>query len=663
MKYIATLFLAILLMPAQACAEDNAIELLEQRAWRTAIDAVADSVVQIRTVGGIERVGKTLLSQGPTTGLIVSTDGYIVSSAFNFAGHPTSILVRLASGQQLPAEIIARDKNRMLVLLKVESEAPLPVPKPTPRSEMQVGQWSIALGRTFRSDQVDVTVGILSALNRMYGRVIQTDASISASNYGGPLIDVYGRVLGVLVPMAPQSSGEDSTSELAGSQFYDSGIGFAVPLEHVNKILERWKQGDDLLPGKLGIGLQKGGAQVAPPKISAVWPESPAAKAGWKPDDLILAVDGQPVQNQAQLRFQIATRYAGETLIIKTRRGDNEAAEEQEAELTLAGELPPYQHAFLGILPSRTQKAKESPGILVEGVWPGSPANTAGLQSGDRLLSIASKNLSKTDDALKAINALHPKETVELTVKRDEEELVLSAKVSTLPENILSRSEIPPRSTGEAGEPDNGELQPLKLPDFSQETQFYLPPPKPNQSPGLLLWLVDHNTAEDQELAGDWQEICRRDHLVLLLAHPAEETGWTASDLPYLWRLTKAAKSRWSIDPRRLVIGGQKKAGQLAYALAFQRRNSFSGAFGIDAPLPRTLKIPENRPGLRLATLTVESRNSTFAPLLRRDLQSLTQAGYSASWLQRPMAAGAKEPLDPATRNALARWIDGLDRF
>ncbi len=244
-------------MPVHA-EENSNVDLLEQQAWRAAVESVSDSVVQIRLVGGLDRVGKTLLAGGPTTGLIVSEDGYLVSSAFNFAGQPTSILVRLASGQQLPAKIVARDKSRMLVLLKVEADSPLPVPEAAPENQIRVGQWSIALGRTFRSERVDVSVGIISALNRMYGRVLQTDASISAANYGGPLIDIHGRVLGVLVPMAPQAAGPASDSEVAGAEFYDSGIGFAVPLKHVLDILPQWKRGEDLLPGKLGVGLAQG---------------------------------------------------------------------------------------------------------------------------------------------------------------------------------------------------------------------------------------------------------------------------------------------------------------------------------------------------------------------------------------------------------------------
>ena len=81
---------------------------------------VADSVVQIRTIGGLEEVDRTLLASGPTTGLVISPDGWIVSSAFNFVQQPASILVTFANGEQAPAELVAKDHSRMLVLLKAQ---------------------------------------------------------------------------------------------------------------------------------------------------------------------------------------------------------------------------------------------------------------------------------------------------------------------------------------------------------------------------------------------------------------------------------------------------------------------------------------------------------------------------------------------------------------
>ena len=653
------LFIA-LLASSQVRAADSHLAEQEQQALQAATQSVASSVVQIRTVGGLDRIGKTLLSQGPTTGLIVSEDGYIVSSAFNFAGQPSSILVRLASGEQLAADLIAHDKNRMLVLLKVASQKSLPVPTPVPSDEMQVGQWAIALGRTFQAKEVGVSVGIVSALNRKYGRVIQTDANISVANYGGPLVDISGRVLGVLVPMSPQAASGEAEDELAGAEYYDSGIGFAVPLEHVLSLLERWKQGDELLPGKLGIGLASGDAHTTPPKITSVWPKSPAAVAGWKANDLITNINGTAIATQSQLRFQIMPRYAGDTVSVTIQRGD----ETIQKNVALAGKLPPYRHAFLGVLPVRSLDKKQATGALVRSIWPDSPADVAGLEAGDRITKINTKKTKTTAEALNALAGLHAEQTATFIIDRDDDEenkkLTFNIKLATLPEAILPPVDKQPIAK-EKGE--DSKLEKLKLPEFPQEAVYFLPTSENDQPLGLLLWLGNGKVENNQSLLDDWQALCRRDGLVLLIAPPKEEATWKASDLPYLKKLMRAATGRLKLDPRRTVVAGQGKAGQLAYALALKNKKSLAGVISIDAPLPRTLRLHDVSPSNRLAVLAIESRNSNFAPLIRRDSKKLREAGYPTTWQQRTPTSDSTQVIDPATRAIIARWIDGLDRY
>jgi serine protease Do len=659
---------------AEVVAAEVDLALQEQQALQAAVQSVAESVVQIRTVGGLDRVGRTFIAQGPTTGLVVSADGYIVSSAFNFAQQPTSILVQLPSGEQAPARLVARDKNRMLVLLKVDTDQPLPVPPATPTDEIRVGQWAVAVGRTFRADRVAVSVGIVSALNRMYGRVIQTDASVSVANYGGPLVDLQGRVLGILVPMSPQSAGGEG-SELAGAEFYDSGIGFAVPWEHVLGILERWQQGDDLLPGKLGVGLNRDGALFKPPEITTVWQGSPAAEAGWQPKDVIVAVDGQPVETQSQLRFLLMPRYAGDRLRVTIRRGE----ETIDSQMTLTGELAPFRHAFLGVLPMRDAPDEDAPGedapeedapdedapgVTLRSVWPQGPAARAGLQRGDRILKIGDSHLGNLDEAFEALSGLAADSSVEVVVERDKKERTLSAKLSTLPEEILSRDYLPQASSGPQEDDDQpAELKPLKLLEFVQIAQYYSPPQDESRPLGLLLWLAQGSAEEDQELADAWRADCRRDGLLLVIAHPQGEAGWSADEMEFLKTLLRTVRSRFEIDSQRSVVCGRGKAGQLAFALAFRRSNGLSGVIGIDAPLPRTFRLPANLPGHRLALLSIESKNSSFAPLIRKDIDRLREAGYPTSWLQRPNTDGAGRELEQQTRGSMARWIDGLDRF
>lgn len=656
MRIASLLLVGLASIISAAVARDYAFE---QTAIRGAVATVADSVVQINTVGGFERVGDTTLALGPTTGLIVSDDGYIVSSAFNFAQHPTSIVVSLPSGKQIPAELVARDRNRMLVLLKVETDEPLPVPSFVPEREMAVGQWSLAVGRTFQRDRVDTSLGIISALNRMHGRVVQTDANVSVANYGGPLVDIRGRVFGVLVPMSPGPGDDAAEQEVAGAEYYDSGIGFAVPLEHILSVLNRWQKSDDLLPGKLGVGLKQGSPYTEEPRIVSVWPNSPATAAGWKPEDLIVAVNGKPVSTQSQLQFFLRPRYAGDSLTISIRRGIGNDAEEFDRELTLAAELPPYRQAFLGVVPGQTKKDEKQRGILVDLVWPDSPAAKANFRAGDRLAKLGESDVNNLAAALEAMKGFQPGEEIDVTVIRDEKETQLKAKLDTLPEDILSNIDLENLKLPTGKLPDEPEV--FKLPQFPQEAK-YLAPNNTDSPRGLLLWLAA-DEKEEQALLTAWRNVCEKDGLILLVARPGSENGWQMDDLEYLDQLARNARSRFAVDSQRVVIAGRDKGGQLAYALGLRRRQEFSGIIADNAPLPRTSKVPDNTPGSSLAVLTILPKGSNFTPLVRNDVQQLQKAGFPVTLVERPSKITGDSAIDSGLQQMIARWIVGLRRF
>ena len=650
----------------------------EQQAFQAATAAVEKSVVQIRTIGGLERVEKVLLAEGPTTGLIVSPDGYIVSSAMGFAQRPASILVRLAGGEQLPARIVARDWNRMLVLLKVDSPQPLSVPEAAPTDSMRVGEWAVAVGRTFRADRVDMSVGILSALRRKHGRVVQTDANVSTANYGGPLVDLHGRVLGVLTPMSPMPAGRGDKSEVAGAEYYDSGIGFAVPLEHVHAVLPRWKEGEDLHPGLLGIGLAQGEPFVTPPKISTIWPDSPAAKAGWRPDDLIVAVDGRPVKTQSQLRSEILPHYAGDKLTVTIERDGKQI----ESELVLTDKVAAYRHPYLGILPDRTASPEKGVGVAVRSVLPETPAAKAGLQVGNRIRKIDGDKVDSITKLQKALEKHHPKEEIELTyarsnadesdVDKNENETESKADETTVRVRLAALSaEIPDRSLllpadDEAKPADPAdkpafELQPLKLPEFSQVAQVLRPKVlQENRSYGLLIWLAEPQQEALEARAEAWRPICEEAGVILVQAQPEDPTGWTSGDLEYLEKLIRSATGRLQSDPNRVTVAGFGKAGTLGYSLALRMRQTVRAVVSVDAPLPRAMELPKNQPGLRLMVLSVESKNTPFAPLLREDRNRLQESGYPvARWEIHP----TDNQLSPADRKTITRWLDAADRL
>jgi serine protease Do len=667
------------LLLATAASRAPAVDLgqQEQQAFHAAAAEVADCVVQIRTVGGLEQIGTERLAQGPTTGLILTADGYIVSSAINFAQQPASVLVRLPGGDQRPATIVGRDTNRMLVLLKVDADEPLPTPAAAPLADVRIGDWAIAVGRTYDAERVNLSVGVISAKNRMYGRCVQSDVAASAANYGGPLVDLSGRVIGVLVPMAPGPPGDGGASELAGAEFYDSGIAFAVPLEHIRGVLDRWIAEKDLNRGLLGVGMIEGSPHTTAARITAVWPGSPAAQAGWKPQDEIIAVDGQPVASQTQLRFRMTPRYAGDVLAVTLRRGEGDDAETLETRVTLAAKLEPYRHAFLGILPRRESEASPAgpgpaaPGVAVRSVWPGSPAAQLDLKPGDRITKLGDADVDNLKGALAALAAKNPGDELAVELVRGDEKLELTATLGELPTEVLDAADLPPATAdhapddagnaapANAGVPD---LKTLKIADLAQTARYYRPegagPPR-----GVLVWLSDGTEKTAQALAAAWRTACDRDRLVLVLPAPADKKGWTSDDLEFLGRVLQSAASRLGDDPTRVVIGGEGKAGQMAYAVAMKARKFVRGVAVVDAPLPRTLDLPQNSPNQRLAVLSVETLNAPLSMLIRQDLKKLAEAGFPATPVERREPPTGDGQLDATTRDTIARWIDALDLF
>lgn len=648
----------------------------EEAAMRAAVESVSDSVVQIRTIGGLETVDRTLIADGPTTGLVISVDGYVVSSAFNFVQQPASILVTFASGEQAPAELVATDHSRMIVLLKVHGVSDLAVPEMTPVDEIHVGQWAIAVGRTFRPDRANVSVGIVSALDRMFGKVIQTDADLSTANYGGPLVDVRGRVLGVAVPMAPQS-----TSEVAGVEWYDSGIGFAVPLSSLGDRLERMKQGEDQRAGLLGIGLAAGDPHDSPAELAAVLPNGPAGGAGLQKGDRVVQIDDQPIQTQSDLRFALGPRYAGDRVHVVVQRGE----ERLERDIELAGELEPFRHGFLGILPMRPaevpddktttnsddadhdedQAAEEqTPGIVVRMVYSGSAAAEAGVRSGDRILEINHTAVDSVDAAVKEMNAFVPGSKVAVQLERDGQPLDLELTSGRLPTN--APAELPPayapvdRSVSDGGEKP-AEAGDLKLPEFSQSCRVYVPPLVEAGYPvGVLVWLHAPGASQPDAVIRRWQPICDRDGLILVVPTAADTNRWERTELGYLRRVIEQVVGQYRVDRQRVVVYGRGGGGAMAHLLALSSRDVVRGVATSDAPLPRTARVPANDSARRLAVFMELAQDSSLTPNFRQSIQKYTAAGYPVTAVSLDNQQGE---LSADGRERLAQWIDTLDRL
>ena len=637
------------IVAGRAAAQDLALR--EQEAFRAAVARVAPAVVSIETIGGLDQVGEVLVGTGSSCGLVVDPDGFIVSSSFNFAHRPASIIVTLADGTRAAAQLAATDETRKLVLLKVEVGKKLPTVEPVPQAEIRVGMWAVAVGRGFDAAQPNVSVGIVSAVNRIWGKAVQTDAKISPANYGGPLLDVRGRVVGVLVPLSPTEHDDSS-----GFEWYDSGIGFAVPLEHVLRVLPRLKAGENLKPGVVGVRFQGGNIYADPPRLAHVRANSPAFKAGLRRGDSIVAVDGRRVALQVQVSEQLQRRYAGDTVRLEIARGD----EKFERELTLVEKLDPYRRPFLGILPQRTTPAAGE-GVEVRHVYADSPAARLKIAPGDRVLAVNGRAVADRDALATAVAEAEPGKSIELEIGRGSERSKFASDPASEPESIpedLPPARVDPPPAGDRVA--TNEPVKIKIAEFSNDCTLLIPPNyREHVAHGIVVLLHrDGSGAPPKPLVERWRKACAERSLLLLIPRAAEKDGWSRPDVEFLGRAIDRTAEQYRVDPRRIVAHGVDAGGRFAAAVAGALAERIRALAVVNSPsLPINV---ENEPATPLAVYVASEANFSGADRLKSAVAELRKRFFSV--VQRTMPAGADYPADEAFAELL-RWIDSLDRI
>jgi len=637
------------LLPAILLAEQD-LEELQEQAVKSAVSKVAKSVVRIETFGGLEKVGRMLVGTGPTTGLAVSEDGFILSSAFNFIQQPSSILITLPSGKRAAAEIVARDSSRMLVLLKVNSDEKLVVPESIARGTMTVGQLTIAVGRTFDQNQPNISVGILSATNRIWGKAIQSDAKISPSNYGGPLVDIHGRVLGILVPMSPQGKGE-----VAGAEWYDSGIGFAVPLEDINRHLDKMMAGEDLFAGIMGISLKGTDIYSDEALVAAVPAKSPAAEAGIKPGDKVIEVDGAAIVRQAQLKHALGGKYAGDTVQVVVLRGE----ERLEKSIELTDKLIPYEHPFLGVLPMRDADVKK--GIVVRFVYPGSPAQASGIETGDHLISLDANEIVDIVGMQEMLATHEPGAQVQLKLLRNGEKIDVELDLSKLPVEIPEQ--LPPAygSKSEKADVETVGVVEIKIPEEQNSCIVYIPDNyRAERAHGLLVWIHEPGGFDQEKVVSRWKKYCEEFGLILLSPQSADPKRWRSTEVEFIRKTIDDVLANYNVDRSRVVVHGHQAGGSMAYLAAFGHRELVRGVAVVDAALPRRMQPPSNDPIQRLAIYSASASKSKLAEVIKAGNDRLGSLKFPVTT--------KNLGFDPRYLNEneikeLVRWIDTLDRI
>ncbi len=365
---------------------------------------------------------------GLGTGFIIEKDGHIITNN-HVVENADKITVVLKDEREFDAEIIGRDPQTDLALIKVASKTELPTVPLGSSAALNVGEWVVAIGNPFGLENT-VTAGIVSAKGRVIGSgpyddFIQTDASINPGNSGGPLLNLNGEVIGV------------NTAILAQGH----GIGFAIPIDMAKTIVAQLKENGEVTRGWLGVSVQdlkgdlaqyygvedKGGVLVA-----EVVAGNPADKAGIKPKDIILKVNGEKVSSSRELTAKTAGLAVGDSARITVLRG--------EQELTLPVTVGRRAFTLASADAPRKEKGKESgyglqitdltpeiagrlkleaeKGVVVVGVAPGSKAEKAGIERGDLILEVNRRNVDSVSEFKSAIDRQKQSGSLDLLVKR-----------------------------------------------------------------------------------------------------------------------------------------------------------------------------------------------------------------------------------------------------
>jgi serine protease Do len=374
--------------------------------------------------------------QARGSGFIIDADGTVVTNN-HVVEHAKSVVVTMEDGTELPAKIIGRDSRTDLAVLRVKADKPLPYIQLGDSGAVKVGEWVIAMGNPFGLGG-SVTAGIVSALGRdigsgPYDSFLQVDAPINRGNSGGPLFTQDGRVVGVNTAILSPTGGS-------------VGIGFAIPSNTVKNVVAQLEADGHVTRGYLGVTAQpvtlamaaalhlpKEKAAQAGALVAEVSPDSPAAKAGIKPGDVITAVAGKTIATPRDLAVDVAAVKPGEdakldvlrdgtsqtltaTLASLPTDGANDTAPGEESAPSVGLALAPLSPDVRGQLdiPAHTR------GAYVAQVQPGSAAEAAGMQQGDVIVGVGAQSVTSPQQAEKAIHdAVRSSHAVALRVVRD----------------------------------------------------------------------------------------------------------------------------------------------------------------------------------------------------------------------------------------------------
>lgn len=440
-SFTITVALCLILSPwatpvaTAALSDSTGIRMLEE--IQTVITELAEhakpSVVNLFPIVGAGRPRESGGDRSPSasgsgSGLIVDTDGHIVTNN-HVIGEALEVEVRLFDKTKLIAQVVGKDPDTDLALLKVTADRPLPYAHFGDSSAVRVGQWVLAVGNPFGLDRT-VTLGVVSGIGRenvnlsRYENFIQTDASINPGNSGGPLFNLRGEVIGI------------NTAIINFAQ----GIGFAIPSNMTKQVIQQLIARGKVVRGWLGVGIQPltpelakkfGVAEGEGVLVNEVFEKDPAAEAGIKPGDIILTIDGSVVDSPNKLsrligalppgaapKIEVVRDFTRQVLTVPlSERRDTAivaSLPQSRTEVKLGLDL---QDLSAGL--ADKFKLHETRGVLITKVDPGSLAHAEGLREGDLIKEVNRADVSTVGEFTAAIAKVRRGDTVLLRVLRE----------------------------------------------------------------------------------------------------------------------------------------------------------------------------------------------------------------------------------------------------
>jgi serine protease Do len=383
--------------------------------------------------------GQQAPMRGAGSGFIVSADGYILTNT-HVVENADEVTVRLTDRREYQAKVIGADERSDVAVIKINA-ANLPTVRLGDPTKIKPGQWVLAIGSPFGFEN-SATAGIVSATARSlpsdnYVPFIQTDVAVNPGNSGGPLFNLAGEVIGINSQIFSRTGGY-------------MGVSFAIPIDVARSIEDQLIKTGKVVRGRIGVTIQDVTAQLAEsfgldrPRgalVSSVEKDGPAQKAGLQAGDVILAVNGRPIDHYGELSGSIAAMKPGTDTTLQVWRGGKQVAvpvriaELKEQIQTAKGGGKPGGHSTdqaaqlgLTVRPLEAQEKEQAQtqgSLVVEDVT--GPASSAGVQPGDIILGVNGKKVKSVKELQDAAKGAG--KNVALLIQREDAQIFIPLRI------------------------------------------------------------------------------------------------------------------------------------------------------------------------------------------------------------------------------------------